>query len=86
MFVASICFLKFSALSDFISYIGINQSLFIEVPVLTQEGLRSCISVLGVSNLSHFTTFLFDFGTVPTVWYFLVFFILYELKNKYYCL
>ena len=70
IFVASICFLKFSVLSGFISYIGINQPLFIEVPVLSQEGLRSCIAVLGVSNLSHFTTFLFDFGTVPTVWYF----------------
>jgi hypothetical protein len=39
--------------------------LFIEVPVLSQESERSCVSVLGVSILPLSTIFLLDFRTVP---------------------
>ena len=44
--------------------------LFIEVPVPSQESERSCICVLGVSNLPKIKIFLLEFGPVPTVWYF----------------
>jgi hypothetical protein len=38
---------------------------------------RSCICVLGgIEFVTVSTAFIIDFGTVPTVWYFLVFFIL----------
>jgi hypothetical protein len=35
-----------------------------------QQSEGSCIYVLGVSLLTLFTIFLFNFGTVPTVWNF----------------
>ena len=53
-------------------YTSLTPSLFIEVPVLSQESERSCIYVLGISNLPISTIFLLNFGTVPTVWYFLI--------------
>ena len=61
---------------------------FIKVPVPSQESERSCIRMLRVSILPRstilifcncsdsvaFLVFLLDFGTVPTVWYFLFFY------------
>jgi hypothetical protein len=52
--------------------------LFIEMPVPSQKSERSCICVLGLSILPLSTFLIFDFGSVPTVWYFL-FFILLQL-------
>ena len=48
---------------------SLTSSLFIKVPVLSQESERSCICVLGVSNFLIFTIWLLKFGSVPTVWY-----------------
>jgi hypothetical protein len=53
--------------------------LFIEMPVPSQKSERSCICVLGLSILPLSTFLIFDFGSVPTVWYFFVFFILLQL-------
>ena len=39
-------------------------------PVQSRESKWSCICVLSVSILPLSTTFLFAFGTIPTVWYF----------------
>ena len=50
--------------------------------VPSQESERSCFRVLGVSILPLSTILIFDFGIVPTVWYFLVFHFIYALKNK----
>jgi len=47
-----------------------------EVPVPSQKSGRYCIYVLEVSILHLSTILVFDFGIVPTGWYFL-FFILY---------
>ena len=52
---------------------GLTLLLLIEVPVLSQESERPFIGVLGVSILPVSTIFQLDFGTVPTVWYFLFF-------------
>ena len=41
------------------------------MPVASQEIEQLCMCVLGVLRLSMI--YLMDFGTVPTVWYFLVF-------------
>ena len=49
---------------------SLTLSLFIEVPVSSQESEQSCTCV---SILSLSTLFLLDFKTVPTVWIFLVF-------------
>jgi len=49
---------------------------FFLMHVSSQEIERSCICVLVVSILPISTIFLFDFGNVPAVWYFL-FFILF---------
>ena len=46
---------------------------FIEVPVPRQECERACICTLWVSILPLSTILILDFGTVPTVWYYLVF-------------
>jgi hypothetical protein len=51
-----------------------------------QKSERSCICVLGLSILPLSTFLIFDFGSVPTVWYFLFFFIFitvvyYKLRN-----
>jgi len=51
-------------------------TLFIEVPVPSQESERSCICVLGVSILPLSTILVLYFETVPTVWYFIFHFIL----------
>jgi hypothetical protein len=40
--------------------------------VPSQESERSCIRVLGVSILPLSTILIFDFGIVPTVWYFFI--------------
>jgi hypothetical protein len=46
---------------------------FIEVPVQSKESERSCICVVGVSTLPLSTTMIFNFETLPTVWYFFAF-------------
>ena len=46
---------------------------------------RSCICVLGVSIWPLSVIFLFDFGTVLTVWYFLFFILLVGQKYKDKC-
>ena len=53
--------------------------LFIEMPVSSPKSERSCICVLELSILPLSTFLIFDFGSVPTVWYFLFFFILLQL-------
>ena len=35
-----------------------------------------------ISNLSVYVMFLFDFGTVPTVWYFCFFYLILELYRQ----
>ena len=76
-YVAILVFLKTMA-----SYnpTTLTPSLFTEVPVLSQESERSCICVLGISNLPISTFFYWIFGTFPTVWYF--FFILLQVVKK----
>ena len=60
-------------------YTNLTPSLFIEVPELSQEG--SFICVLSISNLHISTIFLLNAGTVPTVCYIFVHFIIgYEKK------
>jgi hypothetical protein len=47
------------------------KSLFIGVHVPSQKSEQFfCIYMLGVSILPLSTTFLLDYGTIPTVWYF----------------
>jgi hypothetical protein len=59
--------------------------LFIEMPVPSPKSERSCICVLGLSILPLSTFLIFDFGSVPTVWYFLFFYFItvvyYKLRN-----
>ena len=56
--------------------------LFIEMPVVQiQESERSCICVRGIDFVS--TSFLLDFGTVSTEWYFLIFILLYYIILHY---
>ena len=52
---------------------SLSTSIFIWVPVSSQENERSSICVLGESILPVSTIFLLDFGTVPTVRYFFSF-------------
>ena len=52
---------------------SISPPRFIEVPVPSQKIDQSCICVYGVSILPLSTILIFDFGIVPTVWYFLLF-------------
>jgi hypothetical protein len=56
--VAILVFLK-----TMVSYnpTSLTLSLFTEVPVLSQESERSCICVLGISNLLISTIFLLNF-------------------------
>ena len=49
---------------------------FIEMPLPSQESERSCFCVLEILILPLSTIFIFDFGIVPTVWYFLLFILL----------
>ena len=44
--------------------------LFIGVHVSNQKSEQLCIYMLKVSILPLSTTFLLDYGTIPTVWYF----------------
>jgi hypothetical protein len=43
--------------------------LFIEAPVPNQESYQSCMCLLAVWILPLFTNLIFQFGTLPTVWY-----------------
>ena len=52
--------------------------LFIEVPVPSKKSERSCICVLEVSIMPFSTIFLFDFGIVQTMCYFLFFISLFS--------
>ena len=49
---------------------------YFEVPVSSQENERPCICVLEISILLLSTILIFDFGIVPTVWYFWFFIII----------
>jgi hypothetical protein len=51
-----------------------NPPFCIEVSVPNHDIERSCICVWGISMLPLSTNFLFYFGTIPTVWYFFLFF------------
>jgi len=51
----------------------LTPSLYIEVPVPSQESELSCICVVGVSLLPLSMIYLLDFGTVPTVFAFCCF-------------
>ena len=46
---------------------SLTSPLFMYLPVPNQKSERSCIVVLGVSNLPPLTIGLLDFRTVPTV-------------------
>ena len=48
----------------------------------SQAGARSCICVLRVSNLLLPTIFLWDLGTVPTIWHYLFFYWTLELLRQ----
>ena len=64
--------------------------LFIKVSVQSQESVRSCICVLGVSTLPFSTILIFDFR-ISTVWYFFVFhfihniLVMFTMKNCNLC-
>jgi len=58
-------------------FIRLIPPLCIEVHVPSHKSDRSCICVLGVSILPFSTIILLGFGTVPTVWYFFVFFFIW---------
>jgi hypothetical protein len=49
--------------------------------VTSQESERPCICVLGVSILTLSMIFLFYFGIVPTLWYFLFFLLLVSMLH-----
>jgi hypothetical protein len=49
------------------AYTSLTLSHFTEVPELCQESDRSCICVLGISNVTISTIFLLNFETVPTI-------------------
>ena len=49
---------------------------FIEMHLPSQESERSCFCVLEILILPLSTILIFDFGIVPTVWYFLLFILL----------
>ena len=57
--------------------------LFFKVPVPRKKIEWSCSCVLGVSILPLSTIFLWDFGNVPTVWYFLFFYQILEMFRQY---
>ena len=48
----------------------------------SQEGERSCICMLRVPNLLLPTIFLWDLGTVPTLWHYLFFYWTLELFRE----
>ena len=52
------------------------------LPVTSPENERPCMCVLVVSLLPLSTIFLLDFGTVPTLWYFLFFYWTLELFRQ----
>jgi hypothetical protein len=56
------------------------------VSVQSQKGGRACIGVLVVSILPLSTIFIFDLGTVPTLWYFFILFIaIINWENAEHC-
>ena len=62
---------------------SLTQPHFIEVPVPRHESKLSCICVLRVSSVSHSTILQLDFGTVSTVWYFLLFIFIISWQMAY---
>jgi len=55
----------------------LTPSLFIEVPVLSQESERSCIMCARDIEVCLFPRFVYwIYGIVPTMWYFLFFILL----------
>ena len=59
---------------------SLNPPPFIEVSVHSRENERLCISVYGVSISALSSFLIFDFGIVPTVWYYFLF---HFILNKY---
>ena len=55
---------------------SLTPSLFIEMSIPSQASEWSCICVLRISILPLSLIFLLDFGTVPTVWYFIFHFVI----------
>ena len=53
---------------------SLTPSLFTEMSIPSQASEWSYICVLRISILPVSLIFLLDFGTVPTVWYFIIFF------------
>ena len=51
---------------------SLKPPLFMELLVPRYDSERSCICVLEVSILPLSTILIFDFGNVPTVWYFCI--------------
>jgi hypothetical protein len=68
-----ICFI----LSKLLRLVCLAPPLFVEVPVHSQESEWLCISELWVSILPLIIIFLFDFGTLLKVFYFLFYFLFY---------
>ena len=60
--------------------------LFKEVPIPSQESERTCICEIVVSILPLSAILIFDFGIVPTVWYFLFFILLRESSQVMDCI
>ena len=52
------------------------------MPVPSQESEWSCTCLLRVLIVPLSTILIYDFGIVPTVWYFFVFFIIYHLTDE----
>ena len=69
-----VCILSVSNLYRIKAYkTSLTLPLFIKLPVPNQGSEQSCICVLEASILSFSTILIFNFGIVPTVWYFLCF-------------
>ena len=63
--------------------IGLTTPRFIEVPVRSKDNERSCVCVLGISILPLSSILILEFRTVPPVWYFLFFILLYMYKGPF---
>ena len=72
-FMIILCFFFGLRKEDWAHIISSSPPPFIEVPVPSQRSKGSYICVLGVSTLPLYMISLLDFGTVLTVWYFLLF-------------
>ena len=62
---------------------SLTSSPFTEVPVLSQESERSCICVLGISNLPISAIFLLNFWNFSDSVIFFFFILLYVVKKNY---